>query len=170
MGVRLLCYDLIGSRCLRLLLKGIKDMIVTRLAVFTRCGIQLFPVVLIMTFLGRLKRIVCTVIVWFWHSHFIHGIEQGYFRSILCIEINRGDCTELTNRIFDGCHQYLPYRLFVLEFNFRLGRMYIHIDGVGIYVYIYIIWYLFAHGYHPVERRYDRFVEIGVLEKSPVGK
>ncbi|CDB11697.1 unknown [Bacteroides sp. CAG:633] len=97
------------------------------------------------------------------------GLFEGRnIRHIFRVEVDLRNGTELTQRLLDCRRQNLPDGLFVLELDFGLGRMNVHIDIGRIDLKINEIRNLLAGRNQLLVSLHHCLVKIGMTHVTPV--
>ena len=110
--------------------------------------------------------IIRRIVVHLRHLEILHFPCLMKHRNVgfpLGVEIYRRHIVEASQRVLHGSHQYLPYRLLVLEFYLCLSGVYIHVDIFCRHIEIYEIRHLLSLRNESLERCQHRLVEIGML-------
>ena len=97
-------------------------------------------------------------------------IEDWNLRFPHHVKINGWDIVELSHSLLHSSCKDLPDSLFVLELDFRLGRMDVYINILCVHIKIDKIRHLLTCGYQPFKRILYRFVEIWMFHITPIHK
>ena len=120
---------------------------------------------------GRLERIITRIQTDLRCSSRTHlRIVNRDVRFILGIEINGRYIIEHTDRLLDRSREDLPDSLLILEFDFSLRRMDIHINILRIYIKIQKVRHLFTLRNQTVISSHHSLIEIRMFHVSPVDK
>ena len=97
-------------------------------------------------------------------------LENRNFRAVFDIKVDRWYGVEASKCLANRSSQYLPDGLFILKFDFCLGRMDIDVNTTGIDEDLQKEWYLFSVGNEAFVGTLDRFGEIRVSHEATIGK
>ena len=109
--------------------------------------------------------------MYLWHAvgHDV-GVEGRYREGVGAGEVERRDGIEFSQRLTHGGLKYLPDGLVVLEFDFRLGGMYVDVETRGLHFHIEEEGHLHAFGHKAVEGGLHGLGEIGMAHEAVVGE
>ena len=115
-----------------------------------------------------LKGIIIRIIVRLRRGNLTGRVVKWDIRAALCVEIDGGHLTELSQGIAHGGGEDLPDGLFVLKLDLRLRGMDVHVDIVGIHLEVQEIRHLHPFRNQTVIGGDNRFMEIGVFHVTAV--
>ena len=119
--------------------------------------------------MGTFERVVIGIVRYARHVDAVaFRVEDGNVRASLGVEVNGWYLTETADGVLDGGCEYLPDALLVLELDFGLCGVDVHVDVSRVEVEIDEVRHLHPFRYEPLEGIGYCLVKVGVLHVAPV--